>query len=429
MKKQKNQKNNFVLGAGISGLSAQRSLQKKGVDIESFESNPLPGGLTKSLYTGDFTFDHTGHLLHLAKHDSPEHLLTDTNNRHWLNIQRKAGIFINNKIIPAPFQYNIGSLDDGLRDFCIDSFESRKNIDDPQNLDEYFESNFGHGINSLFLTPYNEKLYDEPISSFSLETISRFFPKPDINLIRDGFNSKPMDDSGYNSRFWYPEKKGIQVLVDSLSKDLDINLNCKVEKIDLDSKSILIQGKEYKYNNLVSSIPLKTFIGLTDDKDLELLASNLSISSTKVFNIGYSNIPDSTYEGYHWIYFPEKKYKFHRIGFYSNFSKLAAPKGCTSLYVEVGYSETVSPNLKTEIINQLEGIGVIKNNQIECINEFNMKDSYVKFLHGSKESALELIRKLEYKNIYKIGRYGRWDYNSMEDSILDGQDVHRRMSQ
>jgi protoporphyrinogen oxidase len=419
---------NFVLGAGISGLSAQKSLQKKGLDIKSFESNPLQGGLTKSLYTGDFTFDHTGHLLHLAKHDSPEHLLNNTKNSHWLNIQRKAGIFISNKIIPAPFQYNIGSLNNEQRDFCIDSFESKENILNPKNLNEYFESNFGHGINSLFLTPYNEKLYDEPISSFSLETISRFFPKPDTKLIRQGFSSKPIDDSGYNSRFWYPEKKGIQVLVDSLSEGLDINLNSKVEKIDLNSKNILIQGKEYAYDNLVSSIPLKTFIGLTDDKEMQLLASKLSISSTKVFNIGYSDIPDSKFEGYHWIYFPEKKYKFHRVGFYSNFSNLAAPKGCTSLYVEVGYSDNVSSNLRDEIINQLEEIGVIKNNKIECINEFNMKDSYVKFLHGSKESSIALIKLLEKKGIYKIGRYGRWDYNSMEDSILDGRDVHRRMA-
>ena len=118
----KSLKNNFVLGAGISGLSAQKSLLKKGLEVTSFESNPLPGGLTKSLYTGDFTFDHTGHLLHLAKHESPEHLLENTNNNHWLNIQRKAGIYIANQIIPAPFQYNIGSLKAELKEFCIDSF-------------------------------------------------------------------------------------------------------------------------------------------------------------------------------------------------------------------------------------------------------------------------------------------------------------------
>lgn len=422
-----NQKNNFILGAGISGLSAQKSLKEKGLKIESFESNPLPGGLTKSLYSGDFTFDHTGHLLHLAKHDSPEHLLQNTQNKHWLNIQRKAGIFISNQIIPAPFQYNIGSLPKKLKEFCIDSFESRKIIENPKNLNEYFESNFGDGINSLFLTPYNEKLYDEPISSFSLETISRFFPKPDIDLIRNGFKEKSVDDTGYNSRFWYPEKKGIQVLVDSLSKDLDINLNCKVEKIDLKSKNILIQGKEYSFENLISSIPLKTFIGLTEDKELKALASDLSISSTKVFNIGYSAVPDDLFEGYHWIYFPEKKYKFHRVGFYSNFSNLAAPKGCTSMYVEIGYSKNLSSDLRDEVIAQLEDIGIIKKNQIECISEFNMKDSYVKFLHGSKESSNRILKNLEAQNIYKIGRYGRWDYNSMEDSILDGQGVYERM--
>ena len=420
-------KKNLVLGTGISGLSAQKSLLENGLAVESYESNPLAGGLTKSLYNGDFTFDHTGHLLHLAKHNTPEDLLHNTNNNLWLNIKRKAGIFIDDRIIPAPFQYNVGSLSNELKSYCIETFESRNKIDNPKNLDEYFETNFGEGINKLFLTPYNEKLYDEPISSFSLETISRFFPKPDDELIRKGFVSKTSDDSGYNSRFWYPEKKGIQLLVDALTKDLDINLNKRVEKIDLGSKNIIINGKEYSYENLVSSIPLKTFIELTDDKSLHDLASNLSISSTKVLNIGYSNMPDKRFHDYHWIYFPEKKYKFHRIGFYSNFSKLAAPKDCTSLYVEIGYSNEISSFKQDEIISDLEKIGVLRKQNIECVNEFSMNDSYVKFLHGSKESSEKIIKSLENIGVYKIGRYGRWDYNSMEDSILDGIDVVNRI--
>ena len=421
-------KNNFILGSGISGLSAQKALNDYNIENISFESNPLPGGLTKSLYSGDFTFDHTGHLLHLAKHDTPKDLLENTSNSHWHNISRKAGIYINKKIIPAPFQYNIGSLDREQREYCIESFESRKIIKNPNNLNEYFESNFGAGINELFLTPYNEKLYDESISNFSLDSISRFFPPPDNDLIRKGFSDEPILNTGYNSRFWYPKNRGIQVLVDSLSKDLNVNINQIVESVDIEGKNILINGKEYKYDNLVPSIPLKSFINFSNDKKLKQLASNLSISSTKVFNIGISAKPNSIYDDYHWIYFPEKKYKFHRIGFYSNFASSCAPKGCTSLYVEVGYSKSLKEDLSQEILDQIEELGIIEKEKIECISEFSMKNSYVKFLHGSKEASDKIISELEKNNIYMIGRYGKWDYNSMEDSILDGKNIVNRIN-
>ncbi len=39
----------------------------------------------------------------------------------------------------------------------------------------------------------------------------------------------------------------------------------------------------------------------------------------------------------HWIYFPEKKYRFYRVGFPMNFSTNMTPPKCSSMYVEIAY--------------------------------------------------------------------------------------------
>ena len=42
------------------------------------------------------------------------------------------------------------------------------------------------------------------------------------------------------------------------------------------------------------------------------------------------------------VYFPEEKYPFYRIGFPSNFSGSVAPKGCSTMYIEVSYCSSNS---------------------------------------------------------------------------------------
>src|SRR5947209_14080750 len=37
------------------------------------------------------------------------------------------------------------------------------------------------------------------------------------------------------------------------------------------------------------------------------------------------------------IYFPEKKYRFYRVGFPMNFSSHMTPPGCSSMYIEIAH--------------------------------------------------------------------------------------------
>ena len=53
----------IILGGGISGLSYAYSLLKRDISVTIYEKESLPGGLMKSFFFGDFTFDFGPHVL------------------------------------------------------------------------------------------------------------------------------------------------------------------------------------------------------------------------------------------------------------------------------------------------------------------------------------------------------------------------------
>jgi protoporphyrinogen oxidase len=56
-----------IIGAGLTGLSTAYHLEKKGFhDYLIFDKESSPGGLCRSVIQDGFTFDYTGHLLHVG---------------------------------------------------------------------------------------------------------------------------------------------------------------------------------------------------------------------------------------------------------------------------------------------------------------------------------------------------------------------------
>ena len=56
----------LILGGGLTGLSTAYHLQQRGhTDYLLAERENAPGGLCRSIQKDGFTFDYSGHLLHL----------------------------------------------------------------------------------------------------------------------------------------------------------------------------------------------------------------------------------------------------------------------------------------------------------------------------------------------------------------------------
>jgi protoporphyrinogen oxidase len=425
----------LIIGAGISGCAAAQELQAKGIDFLLLEKNAEAGGLTRSISLGDAHFDYTGHFLHLARSASPAKIpYAKQNDEDWQYVERKSVVYIKGSIIPAPFQYNLFALPEETRYRCISDFRTRTPKEASLSFREYLISGFGLEMCKVFFFPYIEKQMAISLDELSIASLSRFFPCPDEEKIERGYaNEKSSVPDGYNSYFWYPKYDGIGLLARGLSQDIqNLSTCCAVEKIDLRNKRVNTSFGDICYERLITSMPLKRFGLICDDQRLHMLASLLSHNKVLCLNLLIKGSFHQSFEGCHWIYTPDKDIPFYRVGIYSNIPKTVTPSACTAVYIEVAYADpTPLPHLINTInvvLDSLENLNWIHRKDCLAISANWIDCAYVHFNHIRQETVNEILNILRDHHVYPIGRYGLWDYISMEDSIFSGIEVARRIS-
>ena len=415
----------LILGGGISGLAAAQSAEKSGLDYILVDKGPTFGGLSRSVYIDDYTFDYTGHFLHLSKLKSPSQISEHISQNDWEVVQKKSKCYFEGDLIDAPFQHNLGQLKKPTGDDLYFQFKERSiEQGQPRNLKEYFVQKFGQGISKSFLVPYNEKLLDVNLESLDVNAITRFFPAPDPSEIENGYSGNNVAKA-YNSSFWYPKAGGMQKLIDGMAKEIPrdkTQSNSKVLSINLKRRIVETESAVIAYGQAISSIPLNQLsamsgiLGIGD-------ASALSAASTTVFNIGVRGHLSDEFRGIHWIYFSEHKYPFYRVGFYSNICPKVAPIDGYSIYVEISglWDFEKQQALLSRSITALEEIGIIIRSRSEVVSKNEIPISYVHYTHRRENVVNRLTQVFAEGGIKMIGRYGKWQYSSMEDSILEGR--------
>ena len=420
----------LVAGGGLSGLAAARSLQGSSAKFILLERCPSLGGLTRTTEVGDFCFDYTGHFLHLRRYTSPAAipfagLLDD----EWISVERHSSCYIADKMITAPIQYHLGELPPDVLDACVRSYDERPPLNETSvaNFGEYIVSNFGHALAELFLVPQNEKTLAISLERLSMKAVKRFFPVADESTIRKGIKGESSPSSGYNASFWYPRMGGIERLVRGLARDLDnYYVNQDICAIDLKRRRVRTRGGlEIFWDTLMTSLPLPAFCFLTGEPELIQRAKQLTHSTTICVNIGLRGEVAPSLRGRHWVYVPDRKIPFYRVGVYSNISKGTCAPGRSALYAEVGIPAEQLKKLdlfalQKNVINALERLGWIDRSKIECTVAHTLDCAYVHNTPEAEIAVQQILTRLASAGVWPIGRYGRWDYTSMEDSISDG---------
>ena len=125
----------------------------------------------------------------------------------------------------------------------------------------------------------------------------------------------------------------------------------------------------------------------------------------------------------HWVYVPEPKYPFYRVGCYSRFSSAMAPPGKDSLYVElVSRAPPDLPRLMPDVEQALVDMGLVrKKGDIAFARVRKLDYAYVIFDHAYFAATQTLHTFLREHGIVSTGRYGGWNYSSMEEALLFGQ--------
>ncbi|MFC2091812.1 protoporphyrinogen/coproporphyrinogen oxidase [Elusimicrobiota bacterium] len=434
----------IIIGAGLTGLSAAENLKNKLDRI--FEKDLSCGGLaqTKELH-GNFRHDITGHFLHLHddKIEKKVHELFKNSDSKLLQVERKSYVFRNNTFIPFPFQSHLNYLPDDIRKECIlgflKSLESNKTKS--HNFHEWMIARYGDGITEYFMRPYNEKIWKYPLKEIKSDVVRRFFPDPSPEEIIAGALSDRISVKGYNAVFYYPQR-GISELTARFMGKIDdkkIFTETEVKKVLINKKRIITDKKEeFDYDYLISTCPLKELVlKIIEPKPRRLTAYAEKLRHTSVLNINleWKGTPGKKVpKGTHWLYFPEKKYLFYRVGFLPAVSEKMAPKGCFSCYTEIAYKENYLPSthkkwmsIAETVKEQLKEAGIIPkgvnihNGPIEPI-----KYAYVLYDDNWKKARTYILSRLEEKGIFSGGRYGAWEYSSMDQAIKWGEKLAKK---
>ena len=281
------------------------------------------GGLCRSYEQGGFTFDYTGHLLHLRNgytRELVEKLLPD----RLTSRDRRASIYSQGVLTPYPFQANLYSLPKEVVRDCLVGFIEAE-LKRARNLDrdgvasgsfkDWIVTTFGTGIADHFMLPYNEKLWKRDLSELSREWVDWSIPIPRVDEVIGGALGLENKKMGYNAQFLYPDKEGIGVLPRSFLPHLNtIGYNRELTAIDVKEKQAWFSDDStMKYDYLVSTVPLPELITMIRDIPPRIaeMGKRLKHLSVLDINLGITGdlLPDQ-----HWIYFPEPQVPFYRAG-------------------------------------------------------------------------------------------------------------------
>lgn len=421
----------IILGAGLTGLSAAWHCNKKKIGFQLFEKELEVGGLCRSSKKDRFIFDYGGHLLHF-RHKSTYNFIKDVLGINLIRHKRNSLVKYLGCDIPYPFQANFSRLTNKkIIQECLEGLKKANQNGRKRkyhNFKSWAYGSFGKGIAEHFMIPYNEKFWKVPTENLIYSWIHGFVPVLKLNDIVNA-SAHNLKSLGYNANFYYPRSGGIEALPLALEKETHnkIYRGCEVTHIDTKHKEITINYKEnIPYDKLISTIPLPEFRNIIGDIPgrIGYYLNALRHNSLLIFNFGIKgHISKNT----HWIYFPEKKYSFFRIGFYSSFSSKTSSNGNSSIYVEFSYSvrETIEKEkLKQAIVKDLVMEKIISSrNDIVSSEIIDIKYGYPIYDKNYQNAVKEVLRFLLSCGIYSIGRYGSWRYMTMEDALLDGKRI------
>lgn len=415
----------LIIGAGISGLTFANYCKGEYLIVE--KENEV-GGYCRTIKRNGYVWDYAGHFFHFKTEEFKKKFLSKMSKNDIVYNDKCTKILYKNNFVDFPFQTNIHQLEKEEFIDCLYDLFNKEEKDSYSNFLDMLYGKFGKSIVEKFLKPYNEKLYATDLKNLDVDAMGRFFPYADKEAIIK--NMKKQEVNSYNSSFLYPKNGAfsfIKVLYDNLDKE-KILLNSTIVEINTKKKyAVLSTGEKIEYEYLINTMPLNKFLELLGG--YEELIDKMSYNKVLVFNLGFDK-PSPLCKKEHWLYIPDQKTNYYRVGFYNNI--LGQDK--LSMYIEIGYGKNqkidkkeIDKQLKLTLKNLEKDNIISKDMKLVDYESIVMDPAYVHIETETTKKIEKAKEKLEKNSIYTIGRYGAWIYNSMEDSMVAAKELAEKI--
>jgi len=423
----------ITLGAGVTGLTVGLSSR-----LPVYEAGEVPGGIcssyyirpmeSKRLYTlpsndevyrfeiggGHWIFGADSAVLHFISRLTPTKSYT-----------RRSSVYFPDKdlLVPYPIQNHLSYLGKEVATQVINEIWSASRSDNSlTTMAEWIRAVFGKTLCRLFFEPFHD-LYTARLWQ-QIAPQDTYKSPIDLSCVIRGMFSQA-HPVGYNATFVYPVE-GLSSLARRMAQRTRIHFGKQVITIDVTRKEVYFSdGSSLGYKWLISSLPLNRMMEMTG---LHVDAKPDPYTSILVINIGAIKGPNCPKD--HWLYIPNSKAGFHRVGFYSNVDvaflhgSVRKNGNRVSIYVEKAYKggEKWMDNnelkfLCEAVVKELQEWGFI--DVAEVVDPTWIDVGYTWRWPNSvwRQCALDILEK---HGIYQVGRYGRWVFQGIADSIRDG---------
>lgn len=419
-----------ILGGGVTGLAAAIASGRS-----AFEARDVPGGICSSYYVRP----QDGTRLNDAPEDGEAYRF-EIGGGHWLfggdpvvldliasltpvrSYARRSSVYFMHEglMVPYPLQNHLRFLNGDLAAKALKEIASPPRTP-ARTMAGWLEQSFGKTLTEYFFGPFHDLYTDGLWTRIAPQDL---YKSPvDIPRVIKGAR-RETSSVGYNTTYVYPTD-GLGALVRQMAARSHMRFGSRAERIDLRRREVQFSdGSGSRYEKIISTLPLNQAIeiaGLSTESEPDPHTSVL------VLNIGARRGPRCPDD--HWLYVPDSLSGFYRIGFYSNVDSSFLPASAraqndsVSLYVERAFqggrrpSEAKIQSYTEGVLKELRGCGFIT--KCEVVDPTWVGVAYTWSWPGSswKAEALELLQE---NNIYQVGRYARWKFDGIANSVRDG---------
>jgi protoporphyrinogen oxidase len=342
---------------------------------------------------------------------------------------RKAAVYLphQNLLVPYPIQNHLGYLGASVaKQVLREMLRATPANGSVATMADWLQAHFGSTLCELFFNPFHERYTAGLWQCIAPQDASK--SPVNFSLVLQGAFDKAPEAAGYNVNFLYPAD-GLGVLAQRMAQKCNIHYERHVVGIDVGEKTILFaDGAKVPYKAILSTLPLNRMSQLVG---LKVTSEPDPFTSVMVINLGARRGPRCPQE--HWLYIPQSKAGFHRVGFYSNVDHSFLPvssrdnRDRCGIYVEKAYpggqrpSEAETESLCQALIRELQAWDWIED--VEVVDPTWIETAYT-WVWPRSQWQQEVMHALEAYDIYQIGRYARWASQvtdqGISQSIRDG---------
>jgi protoporphyrinogen oxidase len=428
----------LVLGGGPAGLTAGYLLAKRGQPVTVLEAADQVGGLAMTVERDGYRFDLGGHRF-FTKNREVDNLWHEIMGEEFLRRPRMSRIYWNGKYLDYPLNgkdvvHKLGPVE-LTRSFASYLAATMRAKGEEDTFEEWVSNRFGRRLFNLFFKSYTEKVWGVPTTEIRAEWAAQrikglsFWSAARDAFFGDGDQKVKSLIKEFNYPRYGPGQMWEEMTDRIRSLGGEVLLESPVEALHLEDgrvAEVVVDGETLEAENVISSLPLRSAVGLVDPEAPEEVSEAArglryrDFLTVALVLEGEDLFPDN------WIYIHEPAVQVGRIQNYRSWSPWMVPDpsmACVGLEYFCFDGDDLWSSSDDELVelaaDELEQLGLAKASQVQRGYAVRVPKAYPMYDVDYADRVALIRRWLDaIPNLQQVGRNGLHRYNNSDHSML-----------